>query len=160
MSNVVVPIVVAFISAMVVLVGYANERKKDRDNRLQETRKEIYQKLIANLTKMTSQFEIMSKDKDMPENDDLKAWYSHIQENHPVFWDNMYERMEIQSLIAVYGNDESIKAIASFWRDSIAFSQKKSTSAPDLARMILELRQSLFDGSKVSKDDIQQLLNR
>lgn len=72
----------------------------------------------------------------------------------------MYERMEIQSLLSVYGDDVAIQALAKFWKSSIAFVQEPGHPPPDLAAMILRLQKSLFRDSIVTKEDIQHLINR
>ncbi len=157
-----IPLIVALISAITVLCGYIHEKRKEREFQLRETRKEIHQKLIANLIEKNALYEKLMKDPDTPAFDPMNPMdhYNYIESHHTDLWDNLIEGMEIQALMSVYGSDEAIKATSNFWRASIAVAQGQSTERPSLALMILELRRSLFADTSLSEEDIRFMLMR
>ncbi len=157
-----IPLIVALISAITVLCGYIHEKRKEREFQLRETRKEIHQKLIANVIEKNILYEKVMKDPNTPPfNPQIPLeHYNYIENNHEKLWDNLTKGMEIQAWMSMYGSDAAIKATSDFWRTSVAFSQQQSIEPASLALIILQLRKSLFADTAVSEEDIQFMLTR
>jgi hypothetical protein len=154
-------ILVAIISAAIALYGYLNERRKDRENQLRATRQEILSRLITNLTQMTQLGESLHADPNLPNpREDMKGWYQYVQHNYPLFWQNTIDRTEIQALLSIYGTDESIQAVAKYWKENIEVANGLRKEPADAAEMVLGLRKSIFPETEVSKIDVQMLLAR
>ena len=149
------PIIVALIAAIVALVGYIHEKNKDREAELRKTRQDIHRRLIGNAAKVQKLISHVLKDKSAPDlRKDMLGWYAYVQKHHVDLWDAIFERIEIQSFLSVYGTDKSIKAVAKFNEASIALASGTSSEQPNLPEMILELRKSLFENTAVNERDI------
>lgn len=151
------PLIIAFITAITALFGYIYEKRKEREFQLRETRKDIHKQLIANFMEMQVLYGKANKDPDLPpfDSSNPNEHFSYIEVNHPKLWENIFKGKEIGALMSVYGTDESIKAVAEFWKQSIKFGQDNSSNLPpNFQAMILHLRQSLFPETTVTQDDI------
>ena len=160
--SVYVPIVIAIISALTAVAGYMYEKRKEREFQLRETRKNIHQQMIANLMEKSRMSEQVLKDPDAPEpsQENMIEYYNYIEKNHPDLWDNIFKGLEIQAMMSVYGTDETIKATADFYRESISFANKMSPDPPNMPAMILKLRKTLFANTQVTEEDIYFMLAR
>ncbi len=157
------PVIVAFISMATLLFGYIYQKRKEREFEINRTRQEIYVRLIKNLSEKLDLFERLRDDPDMPEKvttENVKELYRLIARNHPELDSNFNESREIMSLMALFGDDEAIKACAAFARDSYASLQPSSEVIPDKNKLINELRKSIFHETKVTVEDIKLMTSK
>jgi hypothetical protein len=155
-------LIAAIISALVILFGYVDERNRQREFQISQTRQEIYTRLITNLTKMHVLLGKVKNDPRIPKptTENLSQWYELIAQNYPDLNKSMDEAVEIMALLSVYGSDEAIEASARYYEKSIASLQPGSSEAPDAGQLVLELRRSLFPDTQVSAKDIDLITSK
>jgi hypothetical protein len=156
-----IPIIVALVSAIALVSGYAYQKKKERDFEISKTRKEIYKRLIRNLSERFMMHRTIRKEENLKErltdNEALK-FIEMTYEKYPGLTANLKDYNEIMALLYVYGTDDAIKACYDFHMDNI-----KSIRDPDVTadpeKLIIRLRKSLFKRTKVTEEDIIYPLN-
>lgn len=155
------PLIIALISAVTVVFGYAYEKRKEREFELAKTRKEINKQLIDNLIGQFGMFEKIKSDPNLPSlTGNIEKFYEFIAENYSELNQSMNETQKIQTMMSVYGTDDAIKAAADYRRQCIEFAQGVSAKQPDVANLILRLRQSLFQDTKVTSEEIRMLMSK
>ena len=157
-----IPLVVAVISAVVILFGYVYEKDKEREFQVRRTQQEIYTRLITNLTTKLKHIDRLELDPRMPKrvtSENVGEVQKLIANSYPELQASINEAREIMALLSVYGTDKAIEASARFYQKSLSSMQPGSAEAPDPGQLILELRRSLFKDTRVKAEDINLLLS-
>ena len=158
-----VPLFAAIVSALVVLFGYVYERDKEREFEINRTRQEIYTRLVTNLMHKRDQVEKYHLNKKMPAEvsiENLPAVLELVATEYPELDSLFNEAREIMALLAIYGTDEAIEAVAEFYEKGVRSLQPGATVRPDVGILILELRRSLFSQTAVTGQQINLILSK
>ena len=164
MNEINVTLIVAIISAAVALYGYFYSKKKEREFALAKTRQEIYRQLINNLSERMKLMNELGQDSNIANLQSIQELYAYIFKNNPELSKNITEAFKINTLLCIYGTDDSVKAAAKFQRESAEFVQKLRQTPSDLPELVLTLRRNVFSGfsdmksTEVPKEDIAQLM--
>lgn len=155
-----IPLIVALISAFMVVVGYALQKKKDREFEMDKTRKEIYIRLIKNLVEKLELFNRIKKNENIQRAtiEDVDSFQNLIENKYPELDRNFKEFREIMTLMGIYASDEAINACVAFLRDAGLSLQRDSTVRPDSGELILKRRKSLLPRTKVNSQDINFIM--
>ena len=159
LTNTLVPLIVAVLSAATILFGYIYQRNKEREFEIAKTRQEIYVRLVTNLSQKIELLRIAYDDPTMPKLTQANAQevYRFIAKKYPELDKNFNESIKIQYLLVLYGDDAGIKAFAKFYRDSEAALRPGSQVQPDKNELITELRRSIFPSTTVTAEDVRVL---
>lgn len=156
-----IPVIVAVISAAAILLGYAYQKRKQREFEIHKTRQEIYTRLIKNLTTKLDLFERVRKDPEMPERvtfDNLDGAMQIIEHRYPELDQAFKESREIMALMALYATDDALKASVEFYRQSYASLNGDSNLGADKGQFIQAMRRSLFPNTTVTSEEINLLM--
>jgi hypothetical protein len=181
MSETNVTLLVAVISAVVALFGYFYQKRQEREFALATLRREIYQRLVKNLTRRLSAIPSMLKDPIFAQAKDptlspeqaVELMYAIIREKYPAVWENFTEALEINTLLCIYGTDPAVKKAASVQRQSAQIGQAFSKDSAEVSRLeavdlpglVLTLRKSVSGPSRdlentvVTREEIGLLLS-
>ena len=161
--NGLIPLIIAIISIISILIGYILERRKQREFEINKIRKELYVRLIKNLTEKLELFEKIKRKESFPERitrDDVGALYTLIDEKYPGLNENFKQFREITTLMSLYATDEAIKACVEFAQESISSLEKDSVVRPDIGKLILSLRKTLFPKTGITPKDINLIMSK
>ncbi len=157
------PIIIAIISVVGILVGYMLERRKQREFEINKIRKELYVRLIKNLIEVLELFEKMKRKESLPEQitrgnvDDI---YALIVKKYPELSENFKQFREIMTLMSVYATDKAIKACVEFAQESISILEKDLGVQPNIGKLILSLRRTLFPKTGITPKDINLIMSK
>lgn len=160
--NLAIPIIVAVISASVVLYGYIWEKEKERDFQIKQTQQEIYTRLIKNLTNKLKYIDRLRRDKRIPSrvtSDNLEEVQKLIADNSPDLEKYFSEAREIMALLSIYGTDDAIKSVVDFYSALAESMQPDSKRRPNPGQLILNLRRTLFPDTTVMPEDINLIIS-
>ena len=145
-ENLLVPIIVAAISATALLYGYRSQKERERDAAIQKTRQEIYSKPISNITQRNM---LLGRFLQSPQYLAAKLeahgqMESHFQMTDAEMTRNEGERTEIVASLCALGTDEAIQAYAEYAKANA------SGIGGDFPTLVLGLRQSIFKTTRVT----------
>lgn len=159
-----IPLFAAIISALVILYGYVYQKKKERDASINETRKELYNRLIQNLSERLDMFEIiLQTDEEIVrslKSGDFFALSKVFPKRFTEFDDNLNKGREILSLISLYGSDEAIKVCVEFFEQFTNSLKSGQGIIFDKGLLLLNLRRSIYPKTKISPNDINLLISK
>ena len=158
-----VPLLAAIVTAFVVLFGYIYDRDKEREFEINRTRQDIHTRLVSNLMRKFDQLEKLHGDKRMPaqvSSENASAVLELVATEYPELDSLFNEAREIMALLAIYGTDEAIEAVAEFYERGAESLQPGATARPDVGVLILELRRSLFSQTAITSQQINLILSK
>ena len=153
----------AILSALVILIGYVYEKRKERQFELDKTRQNIYTRLIINISEQIELFELMREDEDMPKKitkENLNEVMAIIKERYPKLNEKFNIGREIMSLMAIYADDAAVLACAEFYKKSLSSMQPGSHDHPDISKLMEGLRKTIYRNSKITNEDIQIIISK
>ena len=168
-----VPIVVACIAVLgvmftagVTLFGYHFQKEKERAFELEKTQTEVYQRLTANIVQKhyllveAGKKEALSKPPTNGSDSRLRIM-EHI-DRYPELARNIREYNEITFSLSIYAPDRAVKAYAELSREMKDIVKdivgKKPTNTLHLAKLTFELRRTVLPSTKVTEQDIKDIL--
>jgi len=158
-----IPLLAALVSALALLAGYAYQKRKERQFEIQCTRQDIYTRLIKNLmTKLVLFEQLRRQETDPPTRvtrEHLPQLTELIRTKYPELQRAFNEAREIGALMAMYGTDEAIKAYSVFQMQSGEALNPDTQVTPDPAKLILELRISLFRTTVTTRQEVKSLIS-
>jgi len=157
-----VPLFAAVLSAVVLLFGYVYDKRKQREFEVTKQRQEVYERLIRNATSKLQESRRLLADSRMPKRvteQNQSQVQALIKSSYPKLQALMDETPGIMAFLAVYGTDQAIKAVARFYREGLESIKPGSSVTPDVGKLMLDLRRSLFADTKVTAKDINLILS-
>lgn len=157
-----VPLIAAIVTGAVLLFGYIYESEKKREFEITQKQQEIYTRLIENLITKDEYFDQLRDDPQFAErvtSENVAQFYAIIDEDYPDLKAAMDETREIMALLALYGTDEAIEAVANYYESGIASMEPESRVAPNAGQLIADLRRSLFPGTQVEAYNINLIMS-
>ena len=146
-----VPLLVAIISATALLFGYVYQKHKEKEAEIRKTRQEIYSRLVTNITKRIELLDRIQKSTEWQKASNYTEQYE-VAIKDAEMAKSLTDQKEIAAFLCLYGTDDAIKAYTNYLKEGWD-SKTQSGKTPDLGKLILGLRKSIYPETQTTADD-------
>jgi hypothetical protein len=148
------PVLAAIISAIALLLGYAYQKRLERDAEIRKTRQEIYSRLISNITerntilgRLLEQSPEYAKARPEERPQVERELWATGRLTDAKLSKNEGDRTEVIASLCLYGTDEAIDAYAKYAKANV------EGKGGDLGGLIVDLRQSIYKETHIAADE-------